>query len=220
MPRVAIALGLALLLAAALIWAVPFLTREQEYAAVTPQPDPLFVTAKLPLAGGEQACAEGAALDPLSEVAHLRASTPGPRPVPLELTVQGDAYSASARIPPTWRDGAPIAAPIEPPREAVMTTICVRNLGSAAVELAASDDRTNARRFVEVDGQRVPQNFVIVFSESEPRTIAERLPVSLRRASAFRPAISPVVLWPLLALFAFGVPLGVLAAYRWALRDE
>jgi hypothetical protein len=220
MRRAVLAVGLGLLVVAALVWAVPFLSREQEYAATTPQPDPLFVTSSIPLDGGARACTEGAVLDPRSEVARVRASTPGPRAMPLELTLRGgDGYSATARIAPTYADHQSVAIPVQPPREAVATTICIRNRGRQEVELAASDDRTNARRPTEVDGAPVPQNFVIVFSEREPRSIAERLPVSLERASAFRP-VSPGLLWPLLALFVFGVPLGVLWAYGYAASDQ
>jgi hypothetical protein len=199
-------LGLVLLVAAAAIWAVPFVTREQEFTAATPQPDPLFVTATLPLPGGEQACMEGAVVDPLSEVARLRVAAGSP--MPLELTVGDGVYT----IPPTYRVGQPLHVRIEPPREATETTICVRNQGRRAIELAASDDRTNARRPVEVGGAPYTQNFVITFSEREPRSIADGLPTSLDRASAFRP-VSAAVLWPLLALFVLGVPLGVLYAY-------
>jgi hypothetical protein len=198
-------LGLVLFVAAALVWAVPFLTREQEYRAVTPQPEPLFTTATLPLPGGGQACMEGAVVDPLSQVARIRVAAG--RPVPLELTLGGSGYD----VAPTYRVGEPISVPVEPPVEAVATTICVRNLGEQGVELAAADDRTNARHPVTVDGQRFPQNFVIVFAEREPRSLADGLPTSLERAGAFRP-VSAALLWPLLALFVVGVPLGVLYA--------
>jgi hypothetical protein len=216
MRRVVLVLGLVLLAVAALVWAVPFLTDEREYAAVTPQPDPLFTTATIPLAGGEEACVADAVIDPYSEVAHVRASTPGADAMPLELTLRGaGGYAAEARIPATYADHALVAVPVVPPPEAAAATICVRNAGGEAVQLAASDDRTNARRPTTVDGAVVPQNFVLLFSEAESRTIAERLPLSLERASAFRPA-APALLWPLLALFVIGVPLGVLGAFAWA----
>jgi hypothetical protein len=217
MRRVVFVLGLALLVAAALVWAVPYLTREREYAAATPQPDPLFVTASIALEGGEQACTEDVVLDPYSEVAHVRPSTPGARAVPLELTF---GYGATARIPATYADHAVVSVPVQAPPEAKETTVCVRNLGQAEVQLAASNDRTNARRPTEAGGEPVAENFVIVFSERELRSVGERLPVSLRRASAFRPLISPALLWPLLVLFVVGVPLGVLTAYAWAASDR
>jgi hypothetical protein len=216
MRRVVLALGLALLVAAALVWAVPYLTRDREYAAVTPQPDPLFVQSSVALAGGEQACTEDVVLDSYSEVANVRPSTPGTRAVPLELTL---GYGATARIPATYADHELVSVPVQAPPEATETTMCVRNLGRAEVELAASNDRTNARRPTEAAGEPIAENFVILFSEREPRSIAERLPLSLRRASAFRPLISPALLWPLLALFVVGVPLGVLGAYVWSVRD-
>lgn len=208
-------LGLALLVAAALIWAVPFLTEDREYPAVTPQPDPLFVQSSLALGGGEEACVREVVLDPHSEVAHVRASTPGPRPMPLELML---GYGATARVAPQYADHELVAVPVRPPDEAVATTICVRNAGAARVELAASEDRTNARRPTTVAGAAVPQNFVLLFSEREPRSIGERLPVSLERASAFRPIVSPWLLWPLLALFVIGVPLAVVTAYALSAR--
>lgn len=219
MRSAAFAVGLALLVAAAAIWVIPFLTEDRDYAAVTPQPDPLFTTATIELPGGEQACVEGAVLDRHSEVAHLRPSTPGAEAVPLELSLRGpDGYAAVASIPATYADHALVAAAVEPPREPVATEICVRNAGSREVALAAADDRTNARRPTEAAGRSVPQNFVIVFSEREPRTIAERLPLGLERASAFRPLAAPWLLWPLLALFVAGVPLGVLLAV--SARDD
>jgi hypothetical protein len=217
MRRPVLALGLALLVVAALVWAMPYLTRDREYAAVTPQPDPLFVQSDIALAGGEQVCTDGAVLDPYSEVAHVRPSTPGAAAVPLELTL---GYGASARIPAAYADHELVSVPVQAPPEATATTMCVRNLGRAEVELAASNDRTIARRPTEVDGKAVPENFVIVFSERRPRSIGERLPVSLQRASAFRPVISPALLWPLLALFVIGVPLGVLGAYAWSVSDR
>ena len=177
-----------LFLAAALAWGVPFLTREQEYTAATPQPEPIFAKSSIPLPGGEQACVEGAVIDPQSEVARIRVLAR--RPMPLELTLRGRGYAATAPIPPTYADGEPISVPVEPPPEAVATTICIRNLGRQAVELAASVDRTNARRRVTVGGQEYPQNFVISFFEREPRSIAEGLPTSLDRASAFRPDLA------------------------------
>lgn len=203
-------LGLVVLGAAALIWAVPFMTREQEYTAATPQPEPIFVESSIPLGGGEEVCAAGVVIDGLSEVARLRLASGGP--APLELRLTGPGYSATAQA----RADGPVSVPIEPPREAVETTVCVRNVGSRQFELAASIDRTNARRTVTAsDGRQFGQNFVITFSEREPRSLASGLSTSVERAGAFRP-VPPAVLWPLLALFVFGVPLGVL----YALRDQ
>jgi hypothetical protein len=199
-------LGLALFAVATLVWAVTYLTREQEYTAATPQPEPIFSETVLPLPGGGEACVEGAVVDPQSEVARLRVARGGP--VPLELTLSGAGYDASAWV---TADG-PVSVPLRPPREPVGTTICVRNLGDREVQLAASDDRTNARRRVTVNGQQYPQNFVLTFAEREPRSLANGLPTSVDRASAFRP-VPPALLWSLLALFVFGVPLGVLYAH-------
>jgi hypothetical protein len=217
MRRLVHALGLAALVVAALVWAMPFLTNDREYAAVTPQPDPLFAQSDIALVGGESVCTDGAVLDQYSQVAHMRPSTPGAAAMPLELTL---GSGASARIPATYSDHELVRVPVQAPTEATATMMCVRNLGPATVQLASSNDRTNARRPTVVGGEPVPENFVIVFSERDPRSIGERLPLSLERASAFRPVISPALLWPLLALFAIGVPLSVLGAYAWAVSHQ
>ena len=65
-------------------------------------------------------------------------------------------------------------------------------------------------------------DFDIVFQpQRRPVSIADRLSVGLRRASAFRFfGVSPVTLWPLLILFVVGVPLAVLLTFVRALESD
>lgn len=215
MRRLALVIGLVLLGAGAAVWALPYLTRERDYAAVTPQPDPLVRQSTIALPGGARACMDGAVLDARSEQARIRVGTFGRPGAPLELTLRGAGYDASARVPAGYPDSALLRIGVRPPVGAVEASICVRNLGSRRIALYASDDRTSSRSRVHVDGRPVPKHFVVVFYERRPASILERLPTALDRASAFRPLVSPWVLWPLLVLFAVGTPLGIL----WALFD-
>jgi hypothetical protein len=219
MRRLALVLGLVLLVGAGLAWGVPYLTDERDYAAVTPQPDPLFEVALLPLRGGQVACMDDAVLDPRSEQARFRVGTYFRPPVPLELTIAGGSYTERVAVPADYRDSEVIRVRIDPPAEAVAASICIRNLGGRRVALYASADRTNSRSTVFVDGRRVVPDFGIVFYEREPASILERLPTSVERATVLRGPLTPGLLWVMLGLLVIGVPVGVLLAFARSLRD-
>jgi hypothetical protein len=219
MRRLALVLGLVLLVAAGFALGVPYLTDDRDYVAVTPQPDPLFEVALLPLRGGQVACMDDAVLDPRSEQARFRVGTFYRPPVPLELTIRGGRYTEHVSIPADYEDSQVIRVPVRPPAEETAVSICIRNLGDRRVALYASGDRTNSRSEVLVDGQPVVPDFGIVFYEQRPASILDRLPASVERATVFRGPLTDGVLWVLLVLFAVGTPLGVLLALVWALRD-
>jgi hypothetical protein len=221
MRRLAIGIGLTLLVAAAAIWGVPYLTHDREYFATTPQPNPLFTVATIPLRAGQRACMDRAVVDRYSEQAHLLVGTFRRSAVPLELTLTGAGYRAAARVPATYADSLPFEVGVRPPDRPLEVTICLRNAGTRRIALYASDDRTNSRSQVRVDGRKVSPDFVVFFTERRPVSIAHRLPASLRRASAFRFfGVSPATLWPLLILFAVGVPLAVLMTFGWSLASD
>ena len=136
MRRFGVVLGLMLLVGAAVAWGVPFLTDERDYVAVTPQPDPLFSVALVPLRGGQEACMDNAVLDPLSEQARFRVGTFRRDPVPLELTVRGSSYRAQAFLPADYADSEVLRVPIPAPEREVEATICIRNAGSWRVGTA------------------------------------------------------------------------------------
>jgi hypothetical protein len=215
MRRVALATGLASLVAAAVIWGLPYLAHQRhDYYATTPQPKPLYTASTVQLNPRQRACLDRAVVDRYSDQARLLVYLGGQPAVPLELSLTGRGYRAAARVPATYADSSPIQVPVRPPASPVEVTICVRNAGTRSVALFASNDRTKSRSQTRVDGRPVPANFDVVFTERVPVSIAKRLPASLQRASAFRLfGVSPVTLWPLLILFAVGVPLAVLLTF-------
>jgi hypothetical protein len=221
MRRAALAFGLVLLLAAAAVWGLPYLARDREYYATTPQPDPLFTVATIPLRPGQRACMDRAVVDQYSEQARLLVGTYRRPAEPLELSLDGSGYRAAARVPATYTDSRPFHVAVRPPAHPVEVTICIRNAGARRVALYASNDRTKSRSQVRVDGRTVAPDFDIVFTERRPVSILDRLPVGLERASAFRFfGVSPATLWPLLILFVVGVPLAVLLTFARALADD
>ncbi|HEX6026018.1 MAG TPA: hypothetical protein VFZ00_28765 [Solirubrobacter sp.] len=220
MRRLALGIGAAVLVLAAVIWGVAFLTQDRQYYATTPQPYPLFGVATIPLAPGQRACMDRAVVDQHSEQARLLVGTFGRPAVPLELSLSGAGYRATSRVPADYADSQPVFVAVQPPSGPLEVTICVRNAGEQRVALYASDDCTNSRSQVRVDGVEVRPDFDIVFTERQPVSILERLPVSLQRASAFRFfGVSPVTLWPLLILFVIGVPLAVLLTFVRTVTD-
>ena len=214
MRRAALLTGLVVLVAAAAVWGLPYLTRERQYYATTPQPKPLYTATLVPLRPGQRACLDRAVIDRYSQQARLLVYTHGQPAVPLELSLNGGGYRAAARVPATYADSRPVEVPVRPPLHAVEVTICVRNAGGRGIALFASDDRTRSRSQDRVDGRPVTPNFDVIFTERRPVSILRRLPASVQRASAFRFfGVAPATLWPLLIVFAFGVPLAVLLTY-------
>jgi hypothetical protein len=221
MRRLALVLGLAALVAAGAIWGVPYLTRDRDYFATTPQPYPLFTVATIPLRPGQQACLDRAVVDQYSQQAHLLVGTYGRPAQPLALTLSGAGYGARVRIPATYADSKPFQVAIRPPSRPLEVTICARNAGTRRIALYAADDRTKSRSQDRLDGHPVFADFDVFFTERRPVSIARRLPVSLHRASAFRLfGVAPATLWPLLVLFALGVPLAVLLTFWHSVTPE
>jgi hypothetical protein len=221
MRRLAFATGLALLVAAAAVWGLPYLTHGRDYFATTPQPDPLYKVATIPLRPGQRACLDRAVVDHYSEQARLLVGTYRRAAEPLVLSLNGAGYHAAARVPATYADSRPFEVAVRPPARPVEVTICVRNAGARRVALYAANDRSKSRSRTRVDGRRVAPDFDIRFTERRPVSILKRLPVSLRRASAFRFfGVAPATLWPLLLLFAIGVPLAVLVTFARSVTPE
>ena len=110
---------------------------------------------------------------------------------------------------------------MEAPADPSIATVCLRNLGTSSIALAAVQDRRRSRSAVTVNGGAVTVSWVLQFAERDPVSILERLPTSLQRMSVLRPAVvSEVTLWGLLALFVAGIPILALWAFARALRHD
>jgi hypothetical protein len=210
---VALAAGLALT-------APGFLTRERDYASVTPQPPALASPTTVRVAGDDRACMNLVAVDEYSEQARIRPTTPGRAPMPLRITIDGPGYAARGTVD-DYRDGEVVAIDVPAPRASLQVVACVHNLGRRPVDLAAVYDRGRSRSGVFANGKPSPAAFELSFYERRPATILDRLPVSLRRMSVLRPApVVPATLWPVLVLFVVGVPGAAIWAFARAARQD
>lgn len=208
--RGALVAGL-LVVVAAVVLTTAWATRERPFTASIPQPPPLEATAIVPVPPGEEVCLLDATVLPRSEVAQFRVGTRGRPPVPLTFTVRaGDGYRSSSPIPATWKDNDLLAARVSPPPSPVFARACLRNRGRRTIDVYASDDRSKTLLATYVGEERVKPNIQLSFVEAEPASIASRTSRVVRGLDAFRPGVvGPWLLWPLFALVALGLPLGL-----------
>ncbi len=221
MRRWGTATAVALLLAGAVGWALPWLTRDRDMAAGVPTPRALLATSPLRLKAGQSACAGAVAVDPHAGQARLTLGTVGETGPPLTFALAAPGYHAAGQVPAGYPDRSVQTVDIAPPPRAVLARACVRNDGSAPVLLAATADRTRSRSLATIDGRPTGASYWLAFYEREPHSVLGRLPVILQRMTVFRPGIvGRWLLWALVFLAGLGIPLAVVWAWRRGLAEE
>jgi hypothetical protein len=211
MRRAALAGGLLVLALGVALFVIPFMTRERDFRATTPQPPAFAVASLVELRAGQEACLDKAVLDEYSERASFIVGTYRGPPSPLRLSITGDGLREVRDVPPTYKDNDTVSVPVDPPDEPVVATICVRNDGDRKIALYGGADRTS-RSTTRVDGRPIAANFAIAFAEAERHTLLERMPLAIERMQAFRPD-APWLAWLVGFLFVLGVPLAVVWAH-------
>jgi hypothetical protein len=222
MRRAFVAAGVLALLAGALVWWLPYLTRDRDYAATVAQPLPISGPAFVELRGGQRACFGPVTMTSDSAQARFAVGTffrpAGP---PMELTVSGPGYSARRSIPAGFADNAPQRIDLPRPPRDISVQVCISNGGRRKVALQAASDRTKAPFVTRVDGRRQPANPAFAFYEGRPVSMLDKLPRVFERISLFRPGfIGPWLLWPLTVVVLLGVPLLALWALRRAVDED
>lgn len=215
---VAVVVGVALLVVAAIGWLGPKLKWERPALTSTPAPFDWRDPTKLVLAPESRACMADVAIDPESRQAWLGVIPIHP-PTELVLTLEGPGYRARTTLPPANADGV-IVTPVRAPERPLEATVCVENAGRTATELSAiADPRVVGRVHATVDGAEQQAAFRLVFLEGEPTTMLERLPQTFERAASLS-AAGPWLYWLLLPLLVLGVPACLLGALWLGFRDE
>lgn len=209
-------LALVLYAVGAAVFFVPFLTREREVFASTPNPPPLFEVTQLSLSPGVEVCVTEVPLGPDSDVLRLRSASEVLRPGPdLDVDVSGPGYRYTGRLRPDEVHTV-LDIPIQPPATPVQARVCVHNNGPPGVILVATDEpRTKSPTTTYLDRKAVDADVTLQVLERRPRSIAGRLGTVFSHASTFKPGIvSAGLLWVIASLVVIGVPLLV----AWALR--
>src|ERR1700720_4457068 len=117
LPAVATALAAMLVLAGALLWFEPYLTRKRQPVAEVSDPAALFAVTEFTVPRHQRACMSGVTVDPNSRLAEfqLRPARPtrggGP---PVELVLNGTGYQGVVKVPGGYPGGG-VTLPLTPP---------------------------------------------------------------------------------------------------------
>lgn len=225
LPAIATALAGALVLVCVLVWFVPYLTRKQQWPASVPDPAALFAVTEFPVAAHQQSCVSGVTIDASSRLAQIELRPINPRASlgpPVELVLQGEGYRGVVHVPGGYGGGG-AALPITPaPTRTVIGTACFVNRGSSTVLLdGTTETRTLSRSTTLLNGRPTPGDIALTLLDNRPRSLLHRLGEVFGHASNLTDRLIPVwLIWLLALLVALGVPIGVLAAFYRALRED
>jgi hypothetical protein len=220
------ALMLALMLAGAVGWLIPYLRAPRPVVAGVPTPPPLFTASAFTLVAHEQACMGDVTVETNSRLAEfeLRPVRPGPAGgPPVRLVLRAHDYEASVHVPGGYPGGA-ATLPITPgpPARTVIASACFTNLGHEPVAIQGSTEpRTIAHSSMTVGGHAVTGDITLTFYDSPERSLVRQLGEIFAHASNLTEGLMPVwLIWVIVLLVAFGVPAGIAASFYVALRGE
>jgi hypothetical protein len=227
------------MLVAGLAVFVPYLIRSRTVSAGVPAPPALFAATEYVLAPGRSACMSSVAVEAGSRVARFaarpaaapaggggvvpgvgRRASSGPRP-PVQLTITAPGYRASG-LAPAGTGYKMLAVAIEPPRQALIGSVCFTDRGGTGVALEGSDEaRTVSRSPTVLAGTAVAGDIALAFTQLPRRSLLSSLDELFARASALTEGLLPVwLIWCLAVLVAVGMPVGTLAALHRALQED
>jgi hypothetical protein len=221
MARRAVLLMAVVLLAGAVVFAVPWWTRDRVLPASIPSPSALFAVAYVPVDPGQEACFDNAAIEPHSDVATVRVATGGKPGPPLELRLRGGGWSQTVALAGGYADGATLRAPLRPPSRSVLARVCLADRGSVPAQIYASADRTRSRSIAEVGGRSQGKSIWFALYERKPVSLLARLGVTAGRIEAFRPGVvGRWLVYLLAAALAALLPVAVVLGYGSAVRAD
>lgn len=224
LPLLATALTALFLLAGALIWFRPFLTRDTQPVASVPGPAAFLAVSPFPLKPGEQACMSSVAMEPDGRIAEFQLrparATPQGGP-PVDLVLRAPGYRALLAVPGGYPGGG-VALPIAPPRRSEIGTACFVNRGRTTVNLIGTvEPRTVSRSATTIGGRPFVGDIALTFADSRSRSLLDRLKEIFVHASNLTDRLVPSwLIWALAVLVALGVPLATLGAFYLALRED
>ncbi len=219
-----VALAAAAMLLGALLWFAPFLTRSQTFRSSVATPLALTAASPFAIPAGERACMFSVAVEPGSAAAQFQlepGKAGGLIGSPLELVLEGAGYRSASELAGGHRGGI-VTLAVTPPAHSLLATACFVNKGVEPVVLAGTTEaRTISRSGTTIAGAPVVGDISLTFLERRPRSLLGSLGTVFAHASNLTDHLIPVwLVWAVAVLCAFGVPAGILAAFRWALSED
>jgi hypothetical protein len=213
-----------LMLVAALAWGLPWLTKARPDRTSTPTPPPFATIAPITLKPGQVACEDVVAFSTDTRVVTvLSAKFDGTGPKLRVVASTPDGWRATSVIEAGYHGLEGLSATIAAPPKDAIGGVCVRNVGSEAVDLqGTTEGRIQSRSSTSIDGEVIPEKLSLLLAEARDRSIADRPGEILARISAFKPPIiGSVSLTILFGLVILLVPAAVLyAIWRGIATDD
>src|SRR3954454_587591 len=215
--RIAIGVGVALLVALLVGRGAPLLTQKREVIASVPTPGAVGAVSPIELKPGSQVCTTLISYSPDAQVARVVAAgdpkTPGP---PLMVNADGPGYHTTAQTPGGYPGTGPVEFALDPPKHSLIGQFCVRNKGKQTVVLAGTQEgRTVGRSVTLVDAQPTATQLSLTLHRTAQASVLARLGEMFRHDAALNP-MSPAMLWILALAVLILVPLGAF----WALASS
>lgn len=203
----------AFLLAGVCALLVPPLLPARDVVVSTPGPPPLQDVTPVRVLPYALLCVPGADVGPDAAVVRFLRARSGP-PVAVAVEVRGAAGTDARGRAVAPGAAGPIDVRVRPAAREQAATVCVRNRGTAPLELVGSTEvRTLAAPVATLDGRALGPRVALTLLEARRRSLLARVPAVLAHATAFRPAVlGRPELWALLVAVIVSLPAGVAAA--------
>jgi hypothetical protein len=188
----------------------PWATKKHDFPAAISSPAPLRTIGLAEVPGRGQVCMRDVTIDPRAAFARFRVGTYGKPGVPLDVTIAGDGYRASASIPGGWADNIVQQIRVSPPSEAKVVRVCITNKAANKIAFYATQDQEVARTAATVNGKPIGVTPQFGFWEKAPRAIDSHVSLTVDRIALLRgPLGHPWMVWTIFALTLLALTGGV-----------
>jgi hypothetical protein len=219
------AIAIALIVGGWFAFLSPHLRGGGPVVAGVPDPPGLFVAAEFTVPAHGQACLSAVTIDADSDLAQFSLWQAKPRASggpPVDLLLSAPGYHAIVHVPGGWPGGS-VTLPIKPPtHKSRLGTACFRDVGSVPVALTGTTEtRTVSRSPMAIDGQGVYGDIALAFLDSRNRPLTDEIATTFDHASNLTDGlVPPALVWLIAIVVVLGVPLGCVAAFYLALRED
>ncbi len=217
--------AVALIVAGWFVFLSPHLRGGGPVVSGVPDPPGLFAAAEFTVPAHGEACLSAVTIDADSDLAEFSLWQAKPRASggpPVDLVLSAPGYHATVSVPGGWPGGS-VTLPIKPPaRQSRLGMACFRDVGSVPVALTGTTEtRTVSRSPMAIDGQGGYGDIALTFLDSRRRSLTDEITTTFDHASNLTDGlIPPALVWLIAVAVVLGVPLGCVAAFYLALRED
>jgi hypothetical protein len=213
-----------LMLIGALLWYRPAMTSRSDPVAEVPNPTAVFSAARYTLPPEGRACMPNVAVTPDSRQVVFslfpikRTRHGGP---PVEFVLRGSGYRTATRLHGGYPGGS-ATLPITPPSHSLLVTACFINVGHRPVSMVGTDEARTISRSIPLtlDGTQQPGDIAFTFLTGRSEDSLDLLgTIAVHASNLTDGLLSPLLVWIIGVLTAFGVPVLVVLAFRSSLAE-